>query len=162
MPVICAPLIFAKNPCSDKEGVIFSNNNFKRYLIMVKKTVFGLFLTAFLLVGMGGCYYDNLAELHPELQCDPNATVSFADDIVPILSGSCSSASADCHASNGTSLKPLNDYNGVKVQVDNGKLLSSIIWDGNASFMPSGSISKIDSCSMSKISRWIAAGAPNN
>ncbi len=157
MPVICTPLIFAKNPCCDKEGVIFLSNNFKRYLIMVKKTVFGLLLTAFLLAGIGGCYYDNL-----ELQCDPNATVSFSDDIVPIMSGSCSSASADCHASNGASLKPLNDYNGVKVQVDNGKLLSSIILDGNASFMPSGSITQLDSCSMGKISRWIAAGAPNN
>ena len=127
---------------------------------MLKKTVFGLLLAAFLLAGMGGCSYDNLAEL----ECDPNTTVSFANDIVPIMSGSCSSADAACHGPGNFNNALLNDYNGVKEQVDNGKLISAITWDGVAtqSRMPSGSSNKIEDCSIGKIERWIAAGAPNN
>ncbi len=131
---------------------------------MLKKTVFGLLLTVFLLAGMGGCSYDNLAELHPELECDPTVPVSFANDIVPIMSGSCSSLSASCHGPDNFNNALLNDYAGVKTQVDNGKLISSITWDGVAtqSMMPSGSSNKIEDCSIGKIERWIAAGAPNN
>ncbi len=131
---------------------------------MVKKTVFGILLTALLLAGAGGCKYDNLAELHPELQCDPNAPVSFANDIVPIMIGSCSSLSAACHGPGNFNNALLDTYNGVKVQVLNGRLISSINWDGVAtpSRMPSGSSSKIDACSIGKIERWIADGAPNN
>ena len=45
-----------------------------------------------------------------------------------------------------------------------GKLVSVVTWDGVASLsrMPSGSSSKIDDCSISKIESWVAAGAPNN
>ncbi len=129
---------------------------------MLKKTVSGiLLLAAVLAVVGGGCSYDNLAEMYPNADCDPT-TVSFADDIEPILKTSCSSLSAACHGPGNTSPAFLDDYDGVKEQVDNGKLLSSIIWDGNASFMPSGSSSKIEDCSINKITAWIAAGAPNN
>jgi hypothetical protein len=121
-------------------------------------------LLASLLAFAGGCNYDNLAELHPELTCDTTTTVSFANDIVPIMTGSCSSLSASCHGPGNFNNAFLDTYNGVKTEVDNGKLISSITWDGVAtpSRMPSGSSSKIEDCSISKIERWIAAGAPNN
>jgi hypothetical protein len=126
---------------------------------MVKKTSFILFALALLLAGLGSCNYDNLAELHPEINCDPTS-VSFAGDIVPIISGSCSSLAASCHGPGSS--KPLDTYAGVKLQVDEGKLLSSVTWDGNARQMPEGKSSKIDDCSISKITQWIADGAQNN
>lgn len=116
-------------------------------------------LLALLLAFAGGCSYDNLAELHPEINCDPTS-VSFASDIVPIISGSCNSLAASCHGPGAT--KPLDTYAGVKVQVDEGKMLSSVTWDGNARQMPDGSSSKIDDCSISKLAQWIADGALNN
>ncbi|MCC6726931.1 MAG: hypothetical protein IT258_20685 [Saprospiraceae bacterium] len=128
---------------------------------MLKTTTFILFALALLLAGLGSCNYDNLAELHPEINCDPTS-VSFAADIVPIMSGSCNSVSVACHSGGSNSGIDLSTYVGVKEQVDSGKLYSSIIWDGNASQMPSGSSSKIDDCSITKIGQWIADGAPNN
>jgi hypothetical protein len=130
---------------------------------MMKRTCLILFsLTALLVAGLGGCSYDNLAELNPGLECDPTASVTFTNDIVPIMSGSCSSASVACHSTGSGSGIDLSTYTGVKEQVDNGKLFNSIIWDGNASQMPKGSSSKIADCSIGKIERWIADGAPNN
>ncbi|MCF8247195.1 MAG: hypothetical protein K9J37_19410 [Saprospiraceae bacterium] len=127
---------------------------------MLKNRIFKLLLLALLFAGLGGCNYDNLAELYPT-QCDATSTVSYSNDIVLILKSNCGTGNT-CHGSNNTSGITLNSYSGVKAQVDNSKLLSSITWDGNASFMPSGSTAQIDTCSIGKISRWIANGAPNN
>jgi hypothetical protein len=127
---------------------------------MLKNITFSLCFMALLLTGLGGCNYDNFAELHP-LHCDATSPVTYSDDIVLILKSNCGTGNS-CHSSNNTSGIALNNYSSVKLQVDNTKLLSSIIWDGNASFMPSGSSAQIDTCSIGKISRWIADGAPNN
>lgn len=127
---------------------------------MIQKIAIYLCSLSLLLTASGGCNYDNVSDL-PQF-CDPTAEVSFATDILPIMSGSCSSASVACHSSNSTSGIPLDSYDGVKEQVDNDKLYSSVIWDGNASQMPKGSSTKIDTCSIGKIKRWIDAGAPNN
>jgi hypothetical protein len=132
----------------------------KLHTIMLKKTVFGLFGLSVLFFCLGGCEYNNVSDL--PIPCDATSEVSFANDIVPIMSGSCSSASTACHSANSASGIPLDTYIGVKEQVDFDKLYSSIIWDGNASQMPKGSSSKIDTCSIGKVERWIAAGAPNN
>ncbi len=131
---------------------------------MLKKIIFGTFIMSFLVAGFGGCAYDNVADLPVIEVCDPNAAVSFAADIVPIMSGSCGSADPGCHGPGNFNNALLNDYNGVKIEVDNGKLISSVTWDGVAtqSRMPSGSSTKIDDCSIGKIERWVAAGAPNN
>jgi len=131
---------------------------------MQNKPVLGLLLIGSLLVGLHSCAYDNVADLPEGEVCDPNATVSFAADIVPIMSGSCASADPGCHGSGNFNNADLFDYAGVKVQADNGKLVSSVTWDGVAttSRMPSNTSTMIDDCSIGKIKRWVADGAPNN
>lgn len=131
---------------------------------MFKKAFFGFSLAGCLLAGVGGCNYENVSDLPIVTVCDPNAAVSFAADIVPIMTGSCSSNTTSCHAVGNFNNADLDTYLGVKDQVDNGKLISSIIWDDVAttSRMPSGSSTKIDDCAIGKIQRWIADGAPNN
>ncbi|MBI5913947.1 MAG: hypothetical protein HY842_01105 [Bacteroidetes bacterium] len=109
----------------------------------------------------GGCYYDNNTYLHPDIACDTTAVMSFANDIMPILNNTCGTNDS-CHGSNNTSGIALNNYDGVKQMIDNGKLLSAVIWDGNASQMPQGNLEQIDKCSQAKIRRWIAEGAPDN
>lgn len=129
------------------------------------KNYFFLLLLGGLLSG-SGCYFDNLQELHPELllndNCDTTSTMSFSAHIQPILSNSCG-ANNNCHNTSGAGGGyVLENYSGVKSAVDNGKLLSSIIWDGNAAQMPKGSPSQLSNCSIAKIQKWITSGAPNN
>ena len=114
----------------------------------------------------GGCYFDNLQELHPELllnnDCDTTVAISYQTHIKPILSNSCG-ANNNCHNASGAGGGyVLENYAGVKSAADNGKLLSSIIWDGNANQMPKGSPSKLSDCSIFKIQKWIDNGALNN
>jgi hypothetical protein len=135
-------------------------NEIKSDSTMLKKTILGFSLAALLLAWGSGCTYDSL----DVEACDPPATASFANDIAPILGGSCNSASVACHATGNFNNADLDSYAGVKLVVDNGKLISSITWDGVAtnSRMPSGSSSKIEQCSIDLIQQWIDEGAPNN
>ena len=134
---------------------------------MIKKTIFLYsFLMLFGLLISGGCYYDNLAELHPELlldsSCDSTGIMSYQTHIKPILTNSCG-ANNSCHNTQGAGGNViLENHAGVKTVVNNGKFLSSIIWDGNAQQMPKGSPSKLNSCSIIKIQKWVNAGALNN
>jgi len=133
---------------------------------MFKKAIW-LFPSIFILglLFSGGCYYDNLEELHPELllegSCDSTGTISYQTQIKPILTNSCG-ANNSCHNTQGAGGGViLENHAGVKAAA-NGKLLSSITWDGNAQQMPKGSPSKLNSCSIAKIQKWVTAGALNN
>ncbi|MCU0345617.1 MAG: hypothetical protein MUC59_01655 [Saprospiraceae bacterium] len=132
---------------------------------MLKKTVFGLSAALLLLAMMSGCAYDNFEELYPPdpAGCDTSA-VSFANDIEPLMKSSCGSLSTGCHAVGNFNDADLDSYEGVKAVADNGKLVSSVTWDGVAtnSRMPSGSSSKMDDCTIQDIQQWVADGAPDN
>jgi hypothetical protein len=116
-------------------------------------------------IGLTGCYYDTEEELYPDsgsTTCD-TITVSYATDIVPIVSAKCSTPG--CHAGvNAAAGIPLETHAGVKGFLDTDKALfiSSIIWDGNASNMPKGSSTKMSDCNINTIRAWINAGYPNN
>ncbi len=114
---------------------------------------------------LSACYYDNFRELNPFLEeavCDTasTTTISFAAQVVPILQNQCSTGSSGCHSSN--SGRDLSTHTGVTNTYSGAKLLSSIIWDGNASQMPKGSGAKIDDCSIKTIELWINQGKLNN
>lgn len=134
---------------------------------MKKATPFLFFsIVLGLLLASSGCYFDNLEELHPELlldgNCDTTAVMSYQTHIQPILSNSCGSTNA-CHNTQGAGGGViLETYTGVKAAVNNGKLLSSILWDGNAQQMPKSSPSQLNDCSITKIQKWIDTGAQNN
>ena len=116
-------------------------------------------------IGLTGCYYDTEEELYPDsgsTTCD-TITVSYATDIVPIVSAKCSTPG--CHAGvNAAAGIPLETHAGVKGFLDTDKALfiSSIIWDGNASNMPKGASTKMSDCNINTIRAWINAGYPNN
>ena len=102
------------------------------------------------------CYYDVEEELYPN-GCN-TGSVTFASTIVPLLKNNC----YDCHSSSvqqGGVI--LEGYANVKTYVSNGKLLSAITHDGNASAMPQGE-PKLSDCLINKIETWINNGAPNN
>ncbi len=83
-------------------------------------------------------------------------TISFANDILPIMENNCTS----CHnASNASGGYDLSNYAGVTQNT--GKVYGSILQDGSASSMPQGG-SKIADSSIQKINCWINQGAKNN
>lgn len=107
---------------------------------------------------MAGCYYDNEEELYPDTSC-PDAGLSFSADVQPIIQQNCISG---CH-SNVAQLGSisLEGYDKVLIFVNNGKLLSSIKHDGNASNMPLNG-NKLGACLIQKVEVWISEGAQNN
>ena len=127
------------------------------------KAFFLFAAAAALLLLAPGCYYDNYSELHPSLSqnCDTNKVISYAQDIAPLLQNSCGTTNS-CHSAVNTSSVDLSTYSGVFDVAQDGRLYSSVTWDGNASQMPQGSSVKISVCSITKLRKWIGNGAPNN
>lgn len=116
-----------------------------------------LLLVAFFGICFSACYYDNAEELYPTNPCDLT-DITYSADIVPIIDQSCNV----CH-SQALNLGnvTLEGYDNIKVYVDNGKFLSSILHDGQASPMPKGG-DQLPDCEINKIQTWLNAGAPNN
>lgn len=111
---------------------------------------------------MYGCYYDSKEYLYPQdiAECD-TTNVTFNFSVSPIIDSYCLS----CHsnsiaASLGGNIK-LENYNDVKIRVDDGSLIGSINHDNGFSPMPKGS-SELDMCKINVIQKWIDEGALNN
>jgi mono/diheme cytochrome c family protein len=113
----------------------------------------------FFLVGMNSCFYDKADLIYPQPTTCDTATVTYSGTVAPILNASCNG----CHggaAAAGAGIK-LDTYAGVTPWVTNGRLLNSMLHNGQASPMPKGG-SKLDACTLNKISAWITKGAANN
>ncbi|HSF44748.1 MAG TPA: hypothetical protein VLA58_02015 [Chitinophagaceae bacterium] len=107
-----------------------------------------------------GCYYDKEEVLYPTVGCNA-AGSTYSGTVSLILTSSCNSCHSTTTAPSSGNNIVLDNYNSVKIQADNGKLLSSINHAGGVSPMPKGS-AKLSSCEISKISNWVGSGAPNN
>lgn len=128
-------------------------NNFKKKEKSIKP-VSVLLLALFYL---NSCYNDKAEILYPQTVCD-TAVVTYSTSVIPILSSNC----ITCHGGNTPSAGiKLDDYNSVKLQVDNGRLWGVVSQAVNYSPMPKNG-NKLNTCSLEKIRLWIAAGAPNN
>jgi hypothetical protein len=114
----------------------------------------GMFLIA---VTSTGCYYDKEEILYPQTVCD-TASVTYSSSVVPILISNCTS----CHGGNTPSAGiKLDVYADVKIQVINGRLWGAVSHAISYSPMPKNG-TKMSDCNLTKIKKWIDAGAPNN
>lgn len=112
---------------------------------------------------MSACYYDHRDQVYPQVvvtTCDTTA-VTYSATVAGILTTHCNA----CHAStvansNGAGIV-LDNYTAVKTYITNGRLLNSILQNGQASAMPKN-MAKLDACTINKISAWINKGALNN
>jgi mono/diheme cytochrome c family protein len=114
----------------------------------------GLFL-----VGMSSCFYDKADLIYPQAATCDTAAVTYSGTVATILNSNCNG----CHggaAAAGAGIK-LDTYAGVSTWVTNGRLLNSMLHNGQASPMPKGG-SKLDACTINKVSAWITKGAANN
>lgn len=89
--------------------------------------------------------------------CD-TANVTFAVSIKPIITNKCQGCHSSSSAGGGYDL---STYAGVKTVVTNGKLWGSVNFTSGYSAMPKGG-TKLSTCELAKIKKWIDAGAPNN
>jgi hypothetical protein len=106
------------------------------------------------------CYYDSKEYLFPVVNntCD-TSNVTYSVSVVNALDMYCTS----CHSGSSPSGNvSLNNYAGVKLQVDNGKLLGTVNHSSGFISMPPEPASKIDDCSLTILQKWVNAGAPNN
>lgn len=108
------------------------------------------------------CYYDKKDQVYPQVvvaACD-TTNVSYSVTVTNILNANCN----NCHGASANSLGAgivLNTYATVKPYITNGRLVNSILQNGNASPMPKN-MAKMDICSINKIIVWANRGAINN
>ena len=94
--------------------------------------------------------------------CEPTSCdttdVSFAQNVFPIISNSCTG----CHSGNDPSGGfSLTNHAEVKEAVLNFDLLNSILWNGLAENMPKNG-DQLSDCQISIIEQWINDGTPDN
>jgi len=106
-----------------------------------------------------GCIWENEEDLLTESGFCDTISVSFSEDIVPILSANCYSCHSNSNASafaNGIELEDYQDVAGVT-----GRIIGAINHRNGFTPMPPGG-AKLDDCSIEKIEAWSNSGAPDN
>lgn len=122
----------------------------------MKKLIFPLLALSTLLLS---CYNDSKEELYPTGTCN-TTNVTFSGTVKPIIVQNC--LTGGCHTGPTTpSGYDLTGYAGVRLAVDNGRLVGVINHSSGFSPMPQNN-SKLPDCSISQITAWVNAGAPNN
>ncbi len=85
------------------------------------------------------------------------ANMSFATDILPIISANCSS----CHGASPTAPFSLTNYAQVKVVADDGRLVGAINHASGYVPMPQDQ-AKLSACNIAKITAWVDQGKKDN
>jgi mono/diheme cytochrome c family protein len=124
---------------------------------MRKTKLFGGLIISLL---VSGCYYDKEEILYPAGACT-SAGSTYSGTVSPILNARCNSCHSSAAAPSSGGNIVLDNYNSVKIQASNGKLLGSINHAGGFSPMPKGN-AKLNSCEIAKVTNWVGSGAPNN
>ncbi len=126
----------------------------KKYALVLVLAGLGLLST------FSSCYYDNAEDLLGSTVCDTTA-VSYANDIVPIISGSC----FVCHGtgsftSAGAGIL-LEGYDAMSANALSGALSGVIDHAPGYSAMPKSS-PQLPACDRALVRNWAAQGALNN
>ena len=103
-----------------------------------------------------GCSYDK--PLVPLGNCD-TTIVTYSGTIKPIIDANCIRCHAGPDALSGSGII-LDNHIALKRQVPQ-PMLGAIMHTGNVTPMPLNG-EMLDACSITKIRKWIDAGAPNN
>lgn len=126
--------------------------------MMMKKT----FLAIVSIAILSGCYFDKEDKLYPTpatSTCD-TTSATFSATVLPIMMQGC--ATSACHdAISQSGGYNLTTYAGVKVAVDDGKLLGCMRQESGFDAMPK-SAAKLDDCLINKVARWVHLGAKND
>ena len=116
-------------------------------------------LIALSLLFLAGCAWDNEEDLLPEENACDTTNVSYAGDIVPILSEYCYLCHSNANAPDFASGIALEDYNDVAAS--SRLILGSIRHEAGYPLMPKDG-SRLDSCRILTFEAWYNAGSPDN
>lgn len=126
------------------------------------------FITAFALILVLGlfaqaCYYDNEEYLYPESAECITENMSYAKDVWPVISASCTGCHSGANPSGGIRLENYTDVNAAALigAGNYGSLYGAISHASGNSPMPKGS-DKLSDCTISKIKAWIDQGTLDN
>ena len=111
------------------------------------------------LILMAGCSWDNEEALYPDMKNCDTLGVSFALDIVPVLSDNCYFCHSNENASEFGQGHAFEDYEDVRAA--SSTILGAIKHMNGFSPMPKGS-GKLDNCSIETFEAWVNAGMPAN
>lgn len=89
--------------------------------------------------------------------CD-TTNMKFSINILSILQSNCFSCHGNGQTNGGINL---NDYNNIKLQIDNRNLLNAIKHAPGFTPMPQG-LPQLSACDLNKITAWINSGASDN
>jgi hypothetical protein len=125
---------------------------------MQKITLAGLALMTILV--FSSCYYDKADELYPPeyFTCDTILPVSYSQRIIPLFQLNCSPCHTQSSPDGGIIL---GIYANDKTIALNGKLYGSVNQSPGFFPMPKGK-SKMTSCQIAVIKKWVDDGSPNN
>ncbi|MCX6241225.1 MAG: hypothetical protein NTX43_05405 [Bacteroidetes bacterium] len=125
----------------------------------MKKIIYGIFVMSSLLLLFSSCYNDNEYDLYPfpTTPCD-SSNVTYSGTISLIMTANCNVCHSAAVASGGIITDNYNDLSGLAT---NGMLWGGVNWESGFGPMPKGG-SKLSSCDLGKIKKWINLGAPNN
>jgi hypothetical protein len=129
----------------------------QEYQIMIRKTI-NAALMVLALAGLQACYWDNEEELYPVVgDCD-TTNVTYSGTVAVILDASCVSCHNSTFAQAGV---VVDNYDDLKVVVDNGRFWGAINHEDGYSPMPQN-LPKLNECDLKKIRTWIDEGAMDN
>ena len=128
--------------------------------LIIKKTMKKTSIIFTLIVAtvfiFSSCYRDSEEGLYRFAQASCDTTnITYSGTVQAIIAGNCVSCHSTSNPSGGWAL---DSYAGIKVVVDNGKLVNSVTYVGNG--MPK--TGKMPSCQVNQIVAWVHKGAPNN
>ena len=126
----------------------------------IRNKQFIILLTGIIL--FSSCYYDKMDQIYPQAvisTCD-TTNVTYTATVSTILTNNCNSCHGASANISGGGIS-LSTYAAVKPYITNGKLINSILQNGQASAMPKNG-AKLDACTINKIIVWINKGTLNN
>ena len=131
--------------------------------MITKQVSWGLLFIFFMSAAASGsllssCFYDVEELLYPETSGCDSVQVSFKQTVKPILESNC----VFCHSKNDR-LGGLNleSFDTIKIMVNNGRLMKSILHDAGVSPMPKDR-NQLNRCDIAIFNNWIDEGAKNN
>ncbi len=118
------------------------------------------FSALILTMAFAGCYNDKYTLLYPDTGTCSTDSVTYSGTVKDIMVRSC--ALSNCHNSaSAMSGVVLDNLAGVQATAKSGMLVGVINHASGFSPMPKNG-TKLDDCTIRKISKWVADGAPAN
>ena len=118
-----------------------------------------LFVVAFIIAIAAGCGWENEETLYPGPEICDTLDVSFAEDIIPILTNNCFTCHSNANAPDFTFGFGLEDYQDVSAASI--LIVGAINHEEGSIAMPKNA-DKLDTCLINTIEAWVNQGSLNN